>query len=285
MIFEKHGLLVQIMDSEDNALPEYQVEETADDTIQCWIPSTEGNDFKIRYEIVSILHAGHDLRTIPFLDGVQMSGLATPETRLFEGYSYQHYRQLTGNSTARLYEFGKRTLTDSDDCAKLDESILKDLNTIKLKLSWGHQGESVPYAHSAPQEIGTIHEKAAKKGHSGAAKLGKVISVPTVSTTVGFTPAETIALVTFVFNYAPEGWLRARDIIPRDSQEPESQDNRRNILKRERSTTPDIIDIDDLETDDDEIQIIKHMVPASVANNKRQRVDRRDAAKPKNEED
>ncbi|EUC65548.1 hypothetical protein RSOL_447650 [Rhizoctonia solani AG-3 Rhs1AP] len=283
MRFEKHGLLVQITDVEDNALTEYQVEETADNTIQCWIPSTEGSNFKIRCEIVSILYPGHDLRTTPFLDGVQMSGLITPETCLFEGYSYQHYRQLTGSSTARLYEFGKRTLTDSDDCAKPNESILKDLNTIKLKLNWGNRGELVPCAPSAPQEIGAIHEKAAKKGHSGAAKLGKVISVPTVSTTVGFTPANTIALVTFVFSYAPEGWLRARGIIPR-SQESESQGNPRDILKRERSTTPDIIDIDDLETDDDEIQIIKHMVPASVANNKRQRVERRDAGRPKKEE-
>ncbi|KAJ1310814.1 hypothetical protein OPQ81_009334 [Rhizoctonia solani] len=72
-----------------------------------------------------------------------------------------------------------------------------------------------------------------------------------------------------MFCYAPEDWLRAREIIPR-SPEPEFRDDKR-TMKRERTTTPDIIDIDDLETDDDEIQIVKHMIPAPVPPNKRQR--------------
>jgi hypothetical protein len=49
--------------------------------------------------------------------------------------------------------------------------------------------------------------------------------------------------------------LRARDIIPH-VPEPETYGG----LKRERSATPEIVDVDQLETDDDEIQIIKHMV-------------------------
>ncbi|CUA73665.1 hypothetical protein RSOLAG22IIIB_01194 [Rhizoctonia solani] len=282
MIFEKHGLLAEILDPESKALSEYQVEKTADDTIQCWVPSTEGNNFKIRWKIVKLLHPGHDLRTDPFLDGVQMRGAATYKRLLVEGYSYQHYEQPIGTTTARLYEFGKRTLTDSNDYAKPDESIIKNLNTIKLKFTWGNTGKLVPYVCSAPQEIELIHEKAAKKGHSGAAKLGKTITIPTPAS-VDFAPDKAIKPITFVFNYAPEDWLRARDIIP-GGPETISQDNQ-GILKRERSTTPEIIDIDDLETDDDEIQIIKHMIPAPAPNNKRQRVERRDEARPKKEEE
>ncbi|CAE6418833.1 unnamed protein product [Rhizoctonia solani] len=261
MIFEKHGLLAEILDPESKALSEYQVEKTADDTIQCWVPSTEGNNFKIRWKIVKLLHPGHDLRTDPFLDGVQ------------------HYEQPIGTTTARLYEFGKRTLTDSNDYAKPDEFIIKNLNTIKLKFTWGNTGKLVPYVCSAPQEIELIHEKAAKKGHSGAAKLGKTITIPTPAS-VDFAPDKAIKPITFVI---PTDWLRARDIIP-GGPETISQDNQ-GILKRERSTTPEIIDIDDLETDDDEIQIIKHMIPAPAPNNKRQRVERRDEARPKKEEE
>ncbi|KAG8688388.1 hypothetical protein FRC11_005501 [Ceratobasidium sp. 423] len=177
MLFEKHGLVAQIVDSDDNELPGYQVGETADNTMQCWIPSTEGSNFKIQWNIVTALYPGHD---IPSLDGVEMTGVAIAKRHLVEGYSHQHYRQLTGNSTARLYEFGKRVLTDSNNCAKPDKSGQKD--------------QSVPYVFSAPQDTGPIHEKAAKKGHSGAVKLGKAISVPTVSTSVGFTSAKTTGI-------------------------------------------------------------------------------------------
>lgn len=56
-------------------------------------------------------------------------------------------------------------------------------------------------------------------------------------------------------------WLQAREIIPSSQQggsssSPEPQSSK----KRTRSATPDAIDLDDLETDDDEIIIVKHMV-------------------------
>ncbi|EUC65550.1 hypothetical protein RSOL_447670 [Rhizoctonia solani AG-3 Rhs1AP] len=277
MIFEKHGFSVWIVDSNDTTLPEYQVQEMGDDTIKCWIPSTEGKRFKILWKVVENLHPKHDLRTVPFLDGVQMSGKVSRKHKVAKGLCRQHFRQRTGETTARLYEFGRRTLTDSDDGGKLNPSLLDSLNTVKLVVDWGHGGPSAPRkTFYVPQEVGPIHEKSVKKGHSGAAQLGAAISV-SASNGMGFTVSKKIKPITFIFCYAPEDWLRARDIVPH-GPELDSQDIK-SSLKRERSTTPDIIDIDDLETDD-EIYTAKHKVPAPVTVGKKQRtLGQDDAAK------
>ncbi|CAE6526101.1 unnamed protein product [Rhizoctonia solani] len=283
MIFERLGLSVCIKNSNGDELPEYQVQETADDTIQCWVPSTPGVNFQLHWEVTDNPHPGRDLRTVPFLDGVQMRAKVTRKSVLANRFNGKHYKHQTGTSTARLYEFGTRVLTDSDDCVKPDQLVLKSLNTIKLVFEWGRRGESAPGSFSVPQEIGPIHEKAAKKSHSGAAKLGKTINVASPNT-VYFTTSATVKPIAFVFCYAPEGWLRARGIIPR-SPEPEPQGTQ-DAPKRERSITPDIIDVDDLETDDDEVQIVKHMIPATLTNNKRQRTEKYNSiGKTKAEED
>ncbi|KAG8688390.1 hypothetical protein FRC11_005503 [Ceratobasidium sp. 423] len=269
MIFDKHGFSVWILDSGGNELPEYQVQEIGDDTIQCWIPSTEGTNFKILWKVVKNFHPGYDLRTVPFLDGVRMSGTVSGKHLIVKDFSGQHFRQRTGASAARLYEFGRRALTDSDDCGQLDQSLLNSLNTVKLVVDRGRRGTSAPRkTFHVPQEIGAVNEKAVKKGHSGAAKLGTTISVST-SSGIGFAPSKETKPITFVFCYAPEDWLRARDIVPRGPGADSQGD--RSTLKRERSVTPDIIDIDDLETDDEGIHIVKHMVPAPANNNKKQR--------------
>ncbi|KDN34303.1 hypothetical protein RSAG8_12597, partial [Rhizoctonia solani AG-8 WAC10335] len=285
MIFEKMGLSAWVTDSNGNQLSEYQVQETADDTIQCWIPSTQGTNFEIHYHVRHNPHPKSDLCFVPFLDGVQMSGFAPSNAYLSEQPIGKLYRHRIGNASARLYEFGTRMFTDRDDVAKPDQTVLKSLNTIKLVFEWGHRGNisEIWDGFHDHREIGPIHEKAAKKGHSGAAKLGKTINL-TTSSTVHFATHKHIKPVTFIFCYAPEDWLRARDIVPR-SPEPEPQEAR-GTQKRERSATPSVVDIDELETDDDEIQIVKHMIPASVTNNKRQRTEKRGSIpRPKNEED
>ncbi|KAL5640713.1 hypothetical protein ACGC1H_001257 [Rhizoctonia solani] len=271
MIFKKHELSVWITDSGKNELPEYQLREISDDTIQCWIPSTDGANFQIRWKLVQKLHPEYDICATPYLDGVRMTGAVRRKERLFEGYSTKHSKEHTGGFTARLYEFGNRTLTD-DDCSKPPQSLLENLNTIRLTFKWGHhEGTSLQPIKTfhVPHELEPIHEKAAKKGHPGAAKLGKTVAISTISNSVRFVESKSIKSVSFVFRYAPLAWLQARDIIPRS---PESEPQRTHItLKRERSITQDIIDVDELETDDDEIQIIKHMIPAPIISNKRQR--------------
>ncbi|CEL58301.1 hypothetical protein RSOLAG1IB_03047 [Rhizoctonia solani AG-1 IB] len=282
MLFDKHGLSAWISDLNGDELPEYEIQEISDDTIQCWIPSTNGTNFKIQWEITKNPHPKHDLCTTPYLDGTRMTGTVWNK----HTSTGEHYRQSTGNSTARLFEFGQRVLTDDDKYSKPDKSSLKNLNTIKLTFEWGRQGKTNPRTtFYTPDEPAPIHEKAAKKGHSGAAKLGKTIVSSSTSepNSVEFKYSKTVKPITFVFCYAPEDWLLAREIIPQ-SPEPDSHGNQ-GAVKRERSVTPEIVDIDELETDD-EIQIIKHMIPAPVAGNKRQRTSGAEAVvRPKDEED
>ncbi|KAF8689759.1 hypothetical protein RHS03_09039, partial [Rhizoctonia solani] len=279
MLFDKYGLSAWITNSEGDELPEYQVQETSDDTIQCWIPSTNGTNFKIEWKILKNPHPKLDIRTTPYLDGVRLRGTAWGKSAFGK-----HDRQSIGHSTAQLYEFGERVLTDNDNYLKPDQSILESMNTIKLTLHWGQQSKSRPTrSFCKPQELAPVHEKAAKKGHSGAAKLGKtVVFDSTAEGSVTFEPSKSIKPLNFVFCYAPEDWLRAREIIPH-SPEPDSQDNQ-STLKRERSATPEIIDIDELETDDDEIQIIKHMIPAPVANKRQRTTGEKDNVRPKDED-
>ncbi|CAE6490557.1 unnamed protein product [Rhizoctonia solani] len=310
MIFERLGLSVWITNSDESKLPEYQVQETSQHTIECWIASTEGSNFEIHYEVRKNLHPEHYISTLPVLDGVEMSGDVAPKRVFKAAYTASHFRQLTGRSTARLYEFGTRALTDSDGfaepdesilgnlntvklifewghkgsdaCAGPDESILGNLNTVKLIFEWGHKGRLSAATFDAPEEVGPIHEKVAKKGHSSAVKLGKTVSVSAVSKGYGFIRDEEIPQVTFVFRYAPQDWLQAEGIILR-STEPGFQEG--SCVKKRALSTLDVIDVDELESDD-EIQIIKHMVPAPTASNKKQRASKQeDIARPKKEED
>ncbi|CAE6532654.1 unnamed protein product [Rhizoctonia solani] len=282
MIFEKHGFAAWVMDADGNTLPEYQAQEIGDDTIRCWIPSSDGQKFKIQWRVMEILHPKHDLNTVPILDGIRMSGKVSRKHKVVKGFTRQHFRQRTGASTARPYEFGRRTLSDNYGDRKLVPSLSDSLNTIKLVVDWGYGSPPVPReTFPAPQEVGPVHERAVKKGHDGAAQLGTEISVPPSTDGVVFTSSKEIKPITFTFCYASENWLRARDIIP-CSRESDSQDRDGRTLKCERSATLDIIDIDDLETDD-EVHIIKHVAPASATSSKKQRTLKGKSEKPKEE--
>lgn len=113
----------------------------------------------------------------------------------------------------------------------------------------------------------------AKKGHSGSAEFGELVPDPgRRALNYSFNPSPNWKPVAFVFRYATQDWLQAREIIPFSqksggSSSPESSPTK----KRARSATPEVIDIDDLETDDDEIVVVKHMVPAPTTSNKKPR--------------
>ncbi|KAG8771469.1 hypothetical protein FRC12_003594 [Ceratobasidium sp. 428] len=175
---------------------------------------------------------------------------------------------------------GSYILSDREDIAPSNGSAQKDLNTIRVTFEWGKVGASQPQTNFwVPNENGPIHEKVAKKGHSGSTGLGGASALHRPPTVVSFEPTHDIQPLVFVFRYAPEGlslglwsfkrlqfrlvdWLQAQGIIP--DKNPSTQ-------KRDRDASPDIIDIDDLETDDEEITLVKHLVPANTSN-KRQKV-------------
>ncbi|CAE7176935.1 unnamed protein product [Rhizoctonia solani] len=278
MIFENLGLSVWITDSDKNKLPEYKVQETSHHTIECWIPSTEGKNFEIHFKMQRNPHPKYDLAMVPILDGIKLQGDVVHKREINTGYSDFYNKELVEEATARLYVFGRQTLTDSDDYAEPDESLLENLNTIKFMLEWGRRGRSSRAEFCTPQEIGPIPETKMKKGHPGAAKLGEAISVPAVSMSYNFKVCDGIQPITFVFRYAPEDWLRAQGIVKSD---PGAKDHGNIGVKKRAYSTLDVIDVDELETDD-EVEFVKHMVPASIINtsNKRQRT-----AVPKKEED
>ncbi|QRV76795.1 hypothetical protein RhiJN_04810 [Ceratobasidium sp. AG-Ba] len=155
---------------------------------------------------------------------------------------------------------------DREDIAS-SKGTPEDLNSIKLVFEWGKAGNAkLMTVFPQIKENGPIHEKAAKKGHTGSVGLGEVTSVNHDITSSTFDPTNTMDSVLFVFRYGPEDWLQARGIMP--SKIPVSR-------KRGRDAESDVIDIDDLETEDedDEVIIIKHLVPAPTAPmSKRQKV-------------
>ncbi|QRV76797.1 hypothetical protein RhiJN_04812 [Ceratobasidium sp. AG-Ba] len=236
----------------------YSVEQCADERLgkRCWIPSSEAGQFEIAFELLEIPKNRMDLRAEPQLDGVVMDGLIIRARSGLREWNIKS--QLVGPSTTRPFLFGQRTLTDREEIASSKEKK-QDLNSIRVKLQWGSAGESrLRTQFNVPKENGPIHEKAAKKGHTGAAGLGKATQINYKPTTTSW-----------------KNWLQARGIIPCENPLP---------VKREREYTPEIVDIDELDTDDDEITIVKHLVPApTVQSNKRRKVTDEEIVKPKPE--
>ncbi|KAG8771468.1 hypothetical protein FRC12_003593 [Ceratobasidium sp. 428] len=255
---------------EDDQLPEYQTKTINENTIECWIPSTEGKNFEICYKAPKDEYPGLSVSCKPQLDGTNFQGIVLLPTRLGEDSKCRG--QTISTSSIRLFSFGKRLLTDREDIAPSKGSPQKDLNTIRVTFEWGKAGIVKPQTDFwVPKENGPIHEKVAKKGHSGSAGLGSTSSLQSPPTVVNFEPARDIPTVVFVFRYAPEDWLQAQGIMPHGK--PSTQ-------KRDRDATPDIIDIDDLETDDEDVTLVKHLVPAN-ASNKRQKLKEENETKAK----
>ncbi|KAG8709685.1 hypothetical protein FRC09_000524 [Ceratobasidium sp. 395] len=256
--------------SEGDQLPEYQTKIINENTIECWIPSTEGKHFEICFKAPPDEHPGLSVVCMPQLDGIKFRNKILRAAKIGEPCKCRG--QVTSTSSIRLFSFGKRLLTDREDIASSKGSSQTDLNTIRVTFKWVKTGVSRPKTSFwVPKENGPIHEKVAKKGHSGSAGLGSTSSLQRPPTVTRFEPIYGIQPLVFVFRYAPEGWLQAQGIMP--AKNPLTQ-------KRDRDATPDIIDIDDLETDDEDVALVKHLVPANTSN-KRPKVKDENETKPK----
>lgn len=244
-----------------------------DNTIECWIPSTEGTNFQIWWKAEKNARIGLDLWCNLYLDGIQHQCSFLLAKDIAEEGIGRKRGQPYGDSLIRLYCFGKRKLTDDETIVPLNSVLQTDLNTIQTMLSWGNTSPPRPWAPPKILEAKPIHEKMAKKGHSGSAELGKLVldpSHPVVSRS--FNPIPGSEPVAFVFRYASQDWLQTRGIIPPTQKSEDSASSEADpTKKRARSATPDVVDIDDLESDDDEIVIVKHLVPIPTSSNKRPR--------------
>ncbi|KAG9121315.1 hypothetical protein FRC07_002757 [Ceratobasidium sp. 392] len=261
---------------EGEQLPELQTKKVNNNTIECWIPSTDGANFEIVYKSPNNARPNLSISCRPRLDGVDFLGNMLTAERVALGKSGKCRGQVTSTSSMRLFAFGKRLLTDNEAVAPSNGSSQKDLNIIQVKLLWGTAGVPTPQTYfEVPKENGPIHEKAAKKGHTASAGLGNSSNLECKPTCRHFEPSNLIEPLVFIFRYAPEDWLQAQGIMP--SKTLSSQ-------KRGRDPTPDIIDIDDLESDDDSVIVAKYLVPVTTSSsNKRQKVKDQDQVKGKQE--
>ncbi|KAG8721678.1 hypothetical protein FRC08_011087 [Ceratobasidium sp. 394] len=270
------NLLASIRTPEGDMLLEYKTKQIDDHTIECWIPSTEGANFEIWFTPLVNLQTDLDLCCMDRLDGIDFGGSTARAAGI--GTTYKRRGMIIGRSAMRLFSFGRRMLTDREDIAPSKGKSQEELNSIRLTFTWGRVTKIQPTNISIPKESKIIHEKAAKKGHAGSAGLGDAIKIPDHQPTEAkFESVPWAKPVVFIFRYGPEEWLQARGIIPCGNS---------TSLKRERDPTPDLIDIDDLESDDDDgVTIVKHLVPVTVApSNKRRKIKGEPNIKPEPED-
>ncbi|CAE7139392.1 unnamed protein product [Rhizoctonia solani] len=216
MLLKSLGLRVYITDAEGTPLPEYQEKQTKEDSIECWVPSIEGANFQIHWEITDSVSAttGCDSCAIPYFDGVRLKGkIASSGKNTGRLYGYP-----VGPTTIRLYQFEKRQFTDEEDTILTNEISTEDIGTIRLKVVWGQevQKRRAPYyCNNTDPTPGPIHEKMAKKGCWDAARLGPITDATgRQQTFCKFIKNKEIVPGNFLFRYAAKDVLEAQGIIP-----------------------------------------------------------------------
>ncbi|KAF8693179.1 hypothetical protein RHS03_08385, partial [Rhizoctonia solani] len=276
MFLKSLGLRVYITDASGSPLSEYQEVKTADNAIEymqfhayhtwvdqdfprCWIPSVEGANFQIHWEVLdrTPMIAGCCSCATPYFDGVKLKSKIAPNGKN-KGRLYGHP---VAPSTIRLYQFGKRTFTDEEDTSVANAMAVEDLGTIRLKIEWGQcvQKDKRTLRRFTDPRPAPVHEKLAKKGFWDSAGLGQTAEVylPAFGK---FIRKEEASCGNFVFRYASEDSLEAQGIMPIVSKiesTPKSEDIKKSEpldiqlgRKRVRAARPEASGSDTVEDDD-----------------------------------
>ncbi|KAG8678174.1 hypothetical protein FRC08_018000, partial [Ceratobasidium sp. 394] len=259
MILDK--LDVWITTGAHQRLTEYARVRSSKDTVECWIPSAEGETFAINWDLVKHLkRAKFGLQCSASLDGVNLPYaviLTPPDISAGESGFWDN---VCIKGRKREFLFGKLQVTDQEELAPLDDTTVKDLNTIKVKISWVHGckkvycSDSSESSESSDSEVhpnGTgndsgnapparwVNEQLAQKGHGGSAELGPPLpkSPRTRSPAqenkkkkkkkkkgqsyhYDYQVAETPSPLCFVFHYGPKDWLQDKGIIRKPAPTP-----------------------------------------------------------------
>ncbi|CAE6482409.1 unnamed protein product [Rhizoctonia solani] len=257
MLLKSVGLSIWVTDAQGVPLPEYQHKQTKDDVTECWIPSTEGANFQIKWQALSqdSIPDGCEVRATPYFDGVRFRSKIGKSKGELRG-------QRVGHTTIRLYQFGRRVFTDDENVPLYDTAPIDDLGTIRVKIDWGYSQPTDALDYYIDPTRGPIHEKLAKKGFGDSAALGQAVAAPPSSPVI-FVKNKEAQTGSFIFRYASEDWLQAREIIPYPlKMEPSAKPNPYVKLepgldrKRTRAAAQEVIDVDAIEDDDDEIIFI-----------------------------
>ncbi|KAF8713309.1 hypothetical protein RHS03_00917, partial [Rhizoctonia solani] len=215
MIYE--DLSVSITNTQGKPLEEFKQLSTEENSVECWIPSKEGDGFQIHWQPIRNFKPQLGLHCSIKLDGKKVSSGGLRPSKISRGIPGIKVGMTVAKGLKRYYVFGRHTITDRDDLAQPDDPGRELMGTIQVTLSWSKYGRPQlryePYRN--PEEPRFIHERAVKKGHLGSATLGAPIR-------------------------KTADWLEAKDIIiveryptTRDSK-PKST---RRTIKKERELT------------------------------------------------
>ncbi|CAE6396722.1 unnamed protein product [Rhizoctonia solani] len=240
MIYE--DLSVSITNTQGKPLEEFKQLSTEENSVECWIPSKEGDGFQIHWQPIRNFKPQLGLHCSIKLDGKKVSSGGLRPSKISRGIPGIKVGMTVAKGLKRYYVFGRHTITDRDDLAQPDDPRRELMGTIQVTLSWSKYGRPQrryePYRN--PEEPRFIHERAVKKGHLGSATLGAPIRKSHCSGRVCEREDAGFPKVVFLFRYGPRDWLEAKDIIiveryptTRDSK-PKST---RRTIKKERELT------------------------------------------------
>ncbi|KAG8697803.1 hypothetical protein FRC08_006319 [Ceratobasidium sp. 394] len=234
MILE--NLDVWIRTDSKQRLTEYARVRTSKDTVECWIPSEEGKNFGIYWDLIKRpKRARLGQRCSATLDGLEVPRTIILTPADVSAGRKGRWRAVTTEEGQRKFLFGKLQITDREDL--LEDATQAGLQTIKVKISWVQGCKKIPRKESTENDnskagkslngagstnepgVRWINEQLAKKGHDGSAELGPPVPVEpgppadekTKHYRLDYEMADKPPLF-FVFHYAPIEWLRDRGI-------------------------------------------------------------------------
>ncbi|KAJ1309368.1 hypothetical protein OPQ81_006147 [Rhizoctonia solani] len=257
MLLKALGMRLYITDVTGTPFPEYQEKQTNEGNIECWIPSIEGVNFEIHWEIIerTPITAGCCSCVTPYFDGVKLSGKVASSGK-GKGKLYGHP---VGITTVRLYQFTKRRFTATEDTSLSDTIKIEELGTIRLKVDWGQRvlKRRSPHRFSDTNPApGLVPENLAKQGFWDAAELGPATDTREQKF-LKFVKSKDAMSGSFLFRYASEDVLRAQGIITSTRKLKSStkldhslkyeSSGAGPVLKRLRSATPEAAQFETLE--------------------------------------
>ncbi|CAE6464327.1 unnamed protein product [Rhizoctonia solani] len=282
-----NDLLVSITDPQGNPLEEFKQTSVAENSVECWVSSNEGSGFQIHWQPIRNFKTGLGLDCSIKLDGKKVSHGSLEPNSISRGLPGKNTGMTVAKGIKRYYVFGRHNTTDRDDLASPDNTGRELMATIQVTLAWVKYRRSRPRRRSyrTLEEPGFVHERAVKKGHLDVATLGAPVH-KRCSTSKRYVRDRVDAgfpNVVFLFRYGPRGWLEAKDIITTErplvtqdskpksaigsaKKEREATTTRSiaETLRSSSSTTrrgqdgrqPDVIDIDELDSDSDSDVIV-----------------------------
>jgi len=226
--------------------------EIQEDNVSCWIPSVEGEKFKVH---CSDDRGGWETMWCLYFDGSTKEAACKAFRGVNPGVPKVRSGFWVSENEIKPYLFSKLALTDDDSVAALTSP---DLGTIRVsfwRVTYGETCEGIQTMADASAS-GPVHEKCKKGGsHIVAPGSTQVADIPQTGRLIKrqlIDPWDK-PYGTFIFRYRPLELLQANGIAPRPSPQPD--------------TNSDVIKVDDDENDSDveEIRALKEKLSKARA--------------------